>query len=244
MAPTNVLLRLWAPLGTACIALAPDATLGEVAGGVSAALGGAAPVLTRGGRHVRLDDEIGALASRGVLALDVGVRVRGGKGGFGQNLRAEGGRMSKKLKNMSQDDCRDLHGRRLSTVKEAQALAEYLAKEPERRKALDDAQQKRYERLERMLGREPRTSSDFAEAAAKLAEGESGESEAGPSAGPSAGSSTSSSTSSATVPKRKDFVDDAYVEQSRENVERVRGAVAAAMKRRKKVPRAPSAVAS
>lgn len=229
MATTNVLLRLWAPLGTACVALAPDATLGEVADGISAALGGAAPVLTRGGRRVSLDDQIGSLASCGVFALDVGVRVRGGKGGFGQNLRAEGGRMSKKLKNMSQDDCRDLHGRRLSTVKEAQALAEYLAKEPERRKALDDAQKKRYERLERMLGREPHTSSDFAEAAAKLSQTEEGDERA---------------AAETSAPKRKEFVDDKYVEQSRENVERVRGAVAAAMKRRKKIPRAPSAVAS
>ena len=60
----------------------------------------------------------------------------------------------------------------------------------------------------------------------------------------SAGASTSTSTSeSSSAPKRKQELDAAYVEQSRENVERVRGAVAAAMKKRKKTPRATSAAA-
>lgn len=41
----------------------------------------------------------------------------GGKGGFGSQLRAAGGRMSSQ-KTSNNDSCRDLSGRRLSTVKE------------------------------------------------------------------------------------------------------------------------------
>lgn len=53
------------------------------------------------------------------ISLDLCVRVRGGKGGFGSQLRAAGGRMSSgKATNV--DACRDLSGRRLSTIKEAQ----------------------------------------------------------------------------------------------------------------------------
>jgi hypothetical protein len=42
----------------------------------------------------------------------------GGKGGFGSQLRAAGGRMSSQ-KTGNNDSCRDLSGRRLGTVKEA-----------------------------------------------------------------------------------------------------------------------------
>lgn len=42
----------------------------------------------------------------------------GGKGGFGSQLRAAGGRMSSQ-KTSNNDSCRDLSGRRLSTIKEA-----------------------------------------------------------------------------------------------------------------------------
>lgn len=45
-------------------------------------------------------------------------QLLGGKGGFGSQLRAAGGRMSSQ-KTSNNDSCRDLSGRRLSTVKEA-----------------------------------------------------------------------------------------------------------------------------
>jgi hypothetical protein len=45
-------------------------------------------------------------------------RLPGGKGGFGSQLRAAGGRMSSQ-KTSNNDSCRDLNGRRLSTIKEA-----------------------------------------------------------------------------------------------------------------------------
>lgn len=53
------------------------------------------------------------------ITLHVGVRILGGKGGFGSQLRAAGGRMSSG-KATNTDSCRDLSGRRLSTIKEAQ----------------------------------------------------------------------------------------------------------------------------
>ncbi|EGG02000.1 uncharacterized protein MELLADRAFT_72876 [Melampsora larici-populina 98AG31] len=58
-------------------------------------------------------------------------KVLGGKGGFGSQLRAAGGRMSSQ-KTQNNDSCRDLTGRRLSTIKEAKKLAAAIASEPER----------------------------------------------------------------------------------------------------------------
>lgn len=59
------------------------------------------------------NDAIGHL-----LSLRLVPRLRGGKGGFGSQLRAAGGRMSSQ-KTSNNDSCRDLSGRRLSTIKEA-----------------------------------------------------------------------------------------------------------------------------
>ena len=53
-----------------------------------------------------------------LISLRLSPRVRGGKGGFGSQLRAAGGRMSSQ-KTSNNDSCRDLSGRRLSTIKEA-----------------------------------------------------------------------------------------------------------------------------
>ena len=53
-----------------------------------------------------------------LLSLRLVPRLRGGKGGFGSQLRAAGGRMSSQ-KTSNNDSCRDLSGRRLSTIKEA-----------------------------------------------------------------------------------------------------------------------------
>ena len=53
-----------------------------------------------------------------LVSLRLVPRMRGGKGGFGSQLRAAGGRMSSQ-KTSNNDSCRDLSGRRLSTIKEA-----------------------------------------------------------------------------------------------------------------------------
>jgi Silencing defective 2 N-terminal ubiquitin domain len=59
------------------------------------------------------------------------------KGGFGSKLKAQGARMATK-KTTNFESCRDLTGQRLKTIHEAKALAEYIAKEPERGKAHKD----------------------------------------------------------------------------------------------------------
>ncbi|EEB07797.1 ubiquitin family [Schizosaccharomyces japonicus yFS275] len=65
------------------------------------------------------------------ITLSLRPRVRGGKGGFGSQLRAAGGRMSRKRGEQENlDSCRDLQGRRLGQVRQAKELAEYLAKKP------------------------------------------------------------------------------------------------------------------
>lgn len=48
----------------------------------------------------------------------VSLRILGGKGGFGANLKSLGGRLSKKTSSNT-DACRDLSGRRIRTVNEA-----------------------------------------------------------------------------------------------------------------------------
>ncbi|KAI0484162.1 telomere stability and silencing-domain-containing protein [Xylariaceae sp. FL0804] len=68
------------------------------------------------------------------VSLRLSAPLCGGKGGFGSQLRAAGGRMSSKKKKRQGDDTnassRNLDGRRLRTVTEAKALAEYLAIRP------------------------------------------------------------------------------------------------------------------
>ncbi|KAF4582059.1 UPF0667 family protein C31G5.18c [Ophiocordyceps camponoti-floridani] len=83
------------------------------------------------------------------LSLRLGVPLCGGKGGFGSQLRAAGGRMSSR-KNRNQEDhgsSRNLDGRRLRTVNEAKALAEYLAIKPDMEKKEKDKRRKRWEEI-------------------------------------------------------------------------------------------------
>lgn len=55
-------------------------------------------------------------------------------------------------KTSNNDSCRDLSGRRLSTIKEAKKLAEYIESEPARKKAEQEAKKAKLEALERKLG--------------------------------------------------------------------------------------------
>lgn len=64
-------------------------------------------------------DNVEILTDR-LITLRLSPRLCGGKGGFGSQLRAAGGRMSSQKTN-NNDSCRDLNGRRLSTIKEAKA---------------------------------------------------------------------------------------------------------------------------
>ncbi|KAJ6623536.1 telomere stability and silencing-domain-containing protein [Mycena sp. CBHHK59/15] len=103
-----------------------------------------------------LSSPLSSLQSDGspLITLRLTPRVLGGKGGFGSQLRAAGGRMSSQ-KTSNNDSCRDLSGRRLNTIKEAKKLVEYLESEPERLKAKAEAQKAKLEALERKLGIQP-----------------------------------------------------------------------------------------
>lgn len=86
------------------------------------------------------------------LTLRLTVPVLGGKGGFGSQLRAAGGRMaSKRKKNANQGDAngssRNLDGRRLRTVTEAKRLAEYLAIKPEMERKEKEKRRERWEQI-------------------------------------------------------------------------------------------------
>ncbi|THH16666.1 hypothetical protein EW146_g4004 [Bondarzewia mesenterica] len=138
-----------------------------------------------------------------LVSLRLAPRMRGGKGGFGSQLRAAGGRMSSQ-KTSNNDSCRDLSGRRLSTIKEAKKLAEYLEQEPARKKAAAEAQRKKLEVLERKLGIDKNGVA-------------SGSKESEPLAG-----------------KKHRFDDTEYLEQSRDIVDNVKSAVAAGLLKKKK----------
>jgi hypothetical protein len=81
------------------------------------------------------------------LPLRLTVPLCGGKGGFGSILRAQGGRMSSRKKKQGEvnGSSRNLDGRRLRTVAEAKALAEYLAIKPEMEKREKEERRKRWE---------------------------------------------------------------------------------------------------
>ncbi|KAJ4369080.1 hypothetical protein N0V83_006163 [Neocucurbitaria cava] len=81
------------------------------------------------------------------LSLRLTVPLCGGKGGFGSILRAQGGRMSSRKKKQGDvnGSSRNLEGRRLRTVTEAKALAEYLAIKPEMEQREKDERRKKWE---------------------------------------------------------------------------------------------------
>ncbi|KAF9000631.1 telomere stability and silencing-domain-containing protein [Cyathus striatus] len=141
------------------------------------------------------------------ITLCVSPRVLGGKGGFGSQLRAAGGRMSSQ-KTSNNDSCRDLTGRRLSTIKEAKKLAEYLESEPERLAAKAEAQKAKLEALEKKLGIDPN--------APKNPDG------------------SVDITAAILAGKKHRFEDTEYLEQSREINENVKSAVSAALLKKKK----------
>lgn len=96
-------------------------------------------------------DSIGSLLSSSddrLLSLRLSRRLCGGKGGFGSQLRAAGGRMSSR-KNRDRQNVngsnRNLDGRRLRTVDEAKRLAEYLATKPEMEQREKEERKKRWE---------------------------------------------------------------------------------------------------
>ncbi|WFD44176.1 hypothetical protein MPSI1_002842 [Malassezia psittaci] len=231
----DVHVGMFAPFGAIRTRIDGQTTAGDVLSGIAAMLGlsrGDASLLrlsTKGGRPINANANIQQLAQGTFADLEVRCCAMGGKGGFGNQLRAAGARMANKNGNV--DSCRDLSGRRISTIKEAQRLAEYIEKAPERQKELDEAQARKYAKLEKMLGRRPKSSEEFTEAASKLHDAgddlDDGEVPEKPELQSEAGPSKPI--------KRKERIDDhEFVEQSREIVDNVRSAVAMAMRKKKK----------
>lgn len=88
------------------------------------------------------------------LPLRLSAPLCGGKGGFGSQLRAAGGRMRKKRgAGENNGSSRNLDGRRLRTVTEAKALAEYLAVKPDMDKKEKEERRKRWEEIVQMAER-------------------------------------------------------------------------------------------
>ncbi|SCZ98348.1 BZ3500_MvSof-1268-A1-R1_Chr3-2g06312 [Microbotryum saponariae] len=158
------------------------------------------------------------------LFLRLSVRLPGGKGGFASQLRAQGGRMSSN-KATNNDSCRDLNGRRLSTIKEATKLAEYIQAAPDRlaqqkkeAQAKLDALNAEIARLDKGIHSKPSTSA-------------------------SASSSSSASASASgsglkgggmTAGQKRKMEESKFVKESKELNEGVRDAVKLAMMKKRK----------
>ncbi|GAA5853913.1 hypothetical protein JCM8547_008155 [Rhodosporidiobolus lusitaniae] len=173
----------------------------------------------------------------GFVTLRASVRVRGGKGGFASQLRAQGGRMSSN-KAQNTDSCRGLDGRRLSTIKEAQKIAKLLESEPDRLAAAAQQKQAKLDELNAEIARLERVAGvEAAPVASGSGSGAMKEGEKGEKAGKVAGGGQNGT-------KRR-LDDQKYVEQSREIVDGVKDAVRAAMlkKRKKNKPASSSAPA-
>ena len=74
---------------------------------------------TCNGKIIENDDEA-VFDLKNPLFIDVNLRLKGGKGGYGSLLRAQGNKMSSR-KSTNFESCRDLEGRRLRTVHQTQA---------------------------------------------------------------------------------------------------------------------------
>ncbi|TPX38323.1 hypothetical protein SmJEL517_g00118 [Synchytrium microbalum] len=99
-------------------------------------------------------------------------RLPGGKGGFGSQLRAQGGRMASQ-RSTNFEACRDLSGRRLKTVNDAKKLAEYMEKEPEREREKQDKIKKKIAdglKVREVPVKGPSLSKEYVEALEKTAE--------------------------------------------------------------------------
>ncbi|TGJ87080.1 hypothetical protein E0Z10_g1679 [Xylaria hypoxylon] len=84
------------------------------------------------------------------VSLRLSLPLCGGKGGFGSQLRAAGGRMSSKKKRNQGDEngsSRNLDGRRIRTINEAKALAEYLAIKPEMEQKEKEKRRERWQQI-------------------------------------------------------------------------------------------------
>ncbi|KAI0292149.1 telomere stability and silencing-domain-containing protein [Russula brevipes] len=179
---TTVLVSSFPPFPTLALSVPEDTTLDNLHGDV--------------------------VVGHSLVSLRLVPRMRGGKGGFGSQLRAAGGRMSSQ-KTSNNDSCRDLAAAASAPSKRQKSafslLAEYLEQEPARKKAAAEEQRAKLEALERKLG----------------IDGDAG--------------SSSNGDPTQVAGRKHRFDDTEYLEQSRELVDNVKSAVTAGLlKKRKK----------
>ncbi|KAJ8072854.1 hypothetical protein PM082_016413 [Marasmius tenuissimus] len=219
---TNLLVSTFSPFPTLSISVSSDTPLGSVlpllqekypslpASGLTLGLhsGVLSPQAPVSSLHEHGDD----VAQSHLVSMRLAPLILGGKGGFGSQLRAAGGRMSSQ-KTSNNDSCRDLSGRRLSTIKEAKKLADYLEAEPERLAAKAEAQKAKLEALERRLGIQS----------------------SGSGASSSKAEDTAKSGDPPVLAGKKHRLDDSeYLEQSQELIDGVKNAVSVALLKKKK----------
>lgn len=121
---TCVLLSTFSPFNTISVSVPQDAEISELYDYIHdkypafpISLRDSLVFSTHAGVTPEANQRIAELGEH-LVTLRVSTRLPGGKGGFGSQLRAAGGRMSSQ-KTSNNDSCRDLNGRRLSTLKEA-----------------------------------------------------------------------------------------------------------------------------
>ncbi|KAF2718453.1 hypothetical protein K431DRAFT_287609 [Polychaeton citri CBS 116435] len=155
----NILLATFAGLNlprTMSLQVSPTATVDNVLSQISARLPSVLQtfiVSTNDNRQLlpSCHDPITNFTGHGsrMLPLRLSLPLCGGKGGFGSQLRAAGGRMSSRKNRNQQENAsgsnRNLDGRRLRTVDEAKKLADYLAIKPEMEKREKEERKKRWE---------------------------------------------------------------------------------------------------
>lgn len=186
----------------------------------------------RSGRSIQSSCSFADLAAGDDVHVRLAVRLPGGKGGFGSQLRAAGGRMNSKRSGQNNtDSCRDLNGRRLSTIKEAKKLADYLASAPEREAAR--IQQTR-EKLEKLQEEIRKADGEIAAANGSASASTSGPAAERPAEGQGDVSISTSSIAAGTSPgntaaagRKRRLDDQKYIEESREINDNVKSAVAA-----------------
>lgn len=211
---TNVLVSSFAPFPTLSLQLPSDLPAESTLAYVLSPLcdPSSQSISLCNGRSISDDATIGSLAAgpSSFAQIRLAVRLPGGKGGFGSQLRAAGGRMNKKRGQENTDSCRDLNGRRLSTIKEAKKLAEYVASAPEREAAKREESKARLAKLQEEI---------------KRMDAAAGNNTTSGSDNKASGSGTEAGPSTVGVKRRLD--DQKFVEESREMVDNVKNAVAA-----------------
>ena len=165
MTTINVLLTTFAGLGlppTLCLPLSKDASITHLLNQVGVVLPAQvllhATLIAGNGQVIRSSSNTIATLLQSTcvsyetptfLPLRLHAPLRGGKGGFGSQLRAAGGRMSSRKKKQNAElatgSARNLDGRRLRTITEAKNLAAYLATKPDMDRKEKEERRKRWE---------------------------------------------------------------------------------------------------